>query len=287
MNLLLDKLDAIALDATSLLTGEDRKACDGLQVDYNQMIAHLRFIEGGLERVRQGLAIENLEKISGSFSAYRWHMKNELHELSHSIKELKADFACAVLRYFATQYTLSLDERQFIDDCAKDFHLITPENFRYEFVVDWIFRRAGGNLTNLAYEQLVAEVHERTGWKNRTTLRSEVIEFTNHFAIVDICSIMGNRLGYGSDVTLLDRMITYANTGKTGNLEYLSSAMRWVPNRKIDRFPFTLKLAENPLLSSIRLFKNKRVDLIFCSAQKAREFYDLFRLEETDKPDKS
>lgn len=266
---LFDKFDKVVIKNTNTntntnlnLSSEDLDYCLKLQDEFNKMIDSLNHFQNIFEQFQQSNPAQKLCILD-------MHTYCPDDDFPLKKKETKITFINLILRYFSNKYYL------------KDIdlsHLAGKDNLDYSIIVNYILSEFG-DLVNYGIDHLKAQFKDKF---------AHSIDFGHHPQLISNKIAVHHCIFYDSwseiphfnqnaveSMEILLRAFSYFDSGDIDKL--MNPLREKIPFRGYNKVdisrPYELNLEK---IKGIKFYKNRRVDLIFNSAEYARQFFQLF-----------
>lgn len=289
---LLDKFASIQADPKERLSNEDMAYCDRLTKEANEVLASLKeqwdITSEKFKNENLGYEINSFRYISkptgmwdDGFKRYRFsHSFDTLH-IQNLVTGLVHVYKTRIIDYFANKYNLTLDAGGKMSSWRDGFRDEAQfQELDYAEIMEYITKCTGGLNFREVGEQKFIEDFSRNFW----TWRTETVKHTIKGATMKIDSFYtihqhwNSGYRYKNDATYLqiERALNFFETLDLGN----TSGDRTLSGLIDERCDFTeIYFSDLTKTSSIRFFKNGRVDIKFASATYANEFSNLYKLD--------
>lgn len=262
---LFDKFDKVVIKTTKTnlnLSSEDLDFCSQLQDEFNKMICSLDHFQTIFEQFQQSHPPEKLPYLD-----LLTYCPDD--DFIQKKKDTKISFINLIRRYFSNKYYLKDVDLS---------HLADKDNLDYSQIVDYILSEFG-DLVNYGIDHLKAQFKDKFAhsidYGHHPQLMSHKIAI--HYCVFydtwnEIPRFNQNAV---ETMEILLRAFSYFDSG---NIDKLMNPLREkIPFRgyqKVDLSrPYELNLEK---IKAIKFYKNRRADLIFTSAEYARQFFQVF-----------
>lgn len=288
---LLEKFDAVEVNADNRISADDRSYCTMQQLAYESAVdAYVALWRTwtSLKNKQAELLGEKCDenKIYHNYLSERTGGKLDASELYDHIEYLHQDFINTIVRYFHSAYRVSFSayklERALIpkkDSGSESDEQPQSDKITYQSVLDLMIKEMDGRtFPEHAIFQIKQACHKAV-WEAGASeplyeLKKDTIRFNN-----DFCSTRerGGYLPYTawSSTGKMDAVLEGMAHYETGDALIKPTGMAQLLNGKevsdnVIEFPQCEKILQ------MRMFKNGRVDVKFASVEKAVEFIENY-----------
>ena len=265
----INKIDTFELSQKHKTSKEDEENLEKMQSIYeNTLLAYKKWYDIYHETVK-------------SISEHNYYsLKLKDFSISEKIKTLNNDFISEIYNYFSSKYKIYLDMNFKNDlnsnDNDKDY-IINKEPLNYKKYTNEILKQLGDlSFKEIRIKQLKEKIKNvcKNTYKNewKVKIQGDTIKFNdlvswykynweNDYKLVDIESFL-----------LIESALSFFEYGKEIKFKEFAP-IRFVYGTKWDSIEKNIKI-NSKKIKSLKLFKNGRVDIKFCSSETAKEFIE-------------
>jgi len=269
---ILSKFDNIEINNNSRISADNEVFCKEQENIYKKLVESYNKFSLELQEISV-ISNEHGKKYGTQTEIY-FHEKPTAYyhslkpsEIDKTINKMKEQYIKSVCVYFSDKHNVTIDD----DKISKKY----DQNVTYDNIIDEIFLQLGGFTFE---EKAVKEIKDATiklleyKINNSFTIKNNKIAITNFFYIDSIDAKYGTvRISYNyrDNFKVLLTAITHFESNQTENIytELLNGFNKYKNDELIKEHELN-----NIKAKSLKLFKNGKIEILFKSAQDARQF---------------
>jgi len=257
--------DAIEVRTETMIAEADRIFCEKIERDYITVIDELAFAEHAIKAVAEKYAARGDRELSEKdFSDCLYNPDKTLITILRRRADALTLYKDLIRQYFNSKYNLRLQEGEF--EGCDDWRTIAGR----------FLSIAGGSLVEAGRQNVITDFREHIWQRNGVTLKKKAVSLGRYSRIISSYSVKLDR--WDASFKALLAALSLFEKGETSIAPCIENSF---PYRDEIQYGATIESnSECRKYAGLRVYKTGRVDLLFKTSEQAKEFFDLFNLQD-------
>lgn len=267
---MLEKFEMVEVKSVDKISVEDRMYCEGQEKIYKHLLRTYENFREQLEPIFQEseeFSMQHLGKkdpyVTATMSSYK------ISDIDKTIEQMKNKLISAICYYFMKKYNVTINIDKIEAKYKNDYFNIT-----YLTIIDEIMEQLGGfTFTEKADNELKDKMKKHT---MGSALKKNKIVIDKFFHLDYFDLRWGNtNVNYSCDERFKD-LLTAVTYFETDIIENKYTELYRIITQEKNENLIKVHDIEGNKVTSLKLFKNGKIELTFVNSQFAEEFYKQF-----------